>query len=79
MQWSCLQLQTANHCYCNGLDISTLWLFLMTLSSLITPRACFKIEFELWIYNHIIEVFYCDFLQFADLKYHEALSLLQNC
>ena len=56
MQWSCLQLQTTNHCYCNVLDIATLWLFSMEFSSLIIPRACFKIGFELWIYNHIIEV-----------------------
>ena len=58
MQWSCLQLQTTNHCYCNVLDIATLWLFSMVFLSLIIPRACFKIWFELWIYNHILLWFF---------------------
>ena len=68
MQWSCLQLQTTNHCYCNVLDIATLWLFSMASSSLIIPRACFKIGFELWIYNHIIEVFLLWFFIFCRLE-----------
>ena len=68
MQWSCLQLQTTNHCYYNVLDIATLWFFSMAFSSLIIPRACFKIGFELWIYNFIIEVFLLWFFTICRLK-----------